>query len=261
MNNDEILIFFLENKSSPDINRILKYLTDDEKYKASQLSNKDSYWEYIASRYLIRFGSEKFFKIDSKNIIIKYSDKWVKLENFFNNEVNISISHTKNLVCFALGKDVLRIWIDIEYFRNIPQNDIKEISWSILSDKEKNILHYPIKLLTSKKFLQYWTIKEAFSKAIWLWLKTPFNLISLGKLQTNKWIQPILPEEFFSLNKNWEIASFSINWKYSFSITINQEYQKMMKFSILSFWEYIIPEKINTSKNIKYEKSTIINID
>lgn len=99
---------------------------------------------------------------------LKYSDN---NKPFFNDPVSVSISHTENMVICAVCRSG-KLGIDIEKITVTKYEDYSE--YFTINEMEK------IKKNGLKIFYEFWTMKEALSKATGEGFLLPFNQLDLS---------------------------------------------------------------------------------
>ena len=82
-------------------------------------------------------------------------------------EIEISISHTKGLVCCAVSKKP--VGVDCEYRRTVPIRTMERVC------TEKELADILAADDPSARFTVYWTLKESISKQRGTGLKEPFK--------------------------------------------------------------------------------------
>lgn len=123
--------------------------------------------ETIVSYLLLKYA---YFKAFNKELNINHILKDKNGKPYLKNkEIFFNISHSKNYVCCGISK--FEIGIDIEENRKINKASIKKI----LTEDEYQI--------PDIKIIEYWVIKEAYSKYLGLGLKLNFSDISVKNIE------------------------------------------------------------------------------
>jgi 4'-phosphopantetheinyl transferase len=89
--------------------------------------------------------------------------------------IEFNISHTNSLIVFAVGRD-LKIGIDIEQLRCLTTQ--LEIADRFFGEVEASDLRLLPPHLRSRRFLEYWTLKEAYLKARGRGLSIPLDSVA-----------------------------------------------------------------------------------
>jgi len=140
----------------------------------SKISKKDISKKFLSYVYY----QEKNKKIDLNKIEYgKYGKPYYEKDFFFN------ISHSKNYICIATSTS--EVGIDIEEDRNITSGLEKRI----LTDEE--LMNDNINLI------EYWVIKEAYSKYKGLGLRMPFNKVSSSEIKLELNVYNLCNDEYY----------------------------------------------------------------
>lgn len=141
-------------------------IEEDIKNKIKQnkyFKNSISFLSYILLSYIYYKIYKKYLNF---NEILKDKNGKPYLKN---NEFKFNISHSKNYICIGISK--YEIGVDIEEERKINKNAISKF---LTEDEiEKNMLSP----------LEYWVLKEAYSKYLGFGLKMDFKNINAIKLK------------------------------------------------------------------------------
>jgi len=135
--------------------------------------------------------------------------------------IQFNLSHTKGMIVCAVSKQC--VGIDVEGSR--PLNHIKQISQRHFTAKEYEdifLIQQPEKQL--HRFYTYWTLKEAFVKAIGFGLSIPLKKIGFIQLKNNDWILGHAVELLTKgTNSNWFFFNKFILNDYQVSIAIDSK--------------------------------------
>jgi len=167
------------------------YLSDYEKARANRFKHESDYNCYISVHALLRIELSKLLRTKAKSIIIGES----KNGKPFTSGVDLpfSLSRTKNVFAFAIGRSGQYLGIDIEQIK--PGIDSINISRKYFSIKEQQLI-FSFNRITDQNhaFFEIWTRKEALLKAIGVGINTELskvqvlegeNHIDLEGVQTN----------------------------------------------------------------------------
>lgn len=124
------------------------------------------------------YRQEKSKKINLDKIEYGEYGKPYYKDNFFYN-----ISHSKNYICIATSTS--EVGIDIEEERKIT------------SGLEKRILTVEELINDNINLIEYWVIKEAYSKYKGLGLRMPFNKVSVSEIKQNLNVYNLCNDKYY----------------------------------------------------------------
>lgn len=181
------------------------FLCFDENQKASRFKFKDDQNRCIISRACLRILCGKYLSKIPKSIEFAYKEKgkpYIREADF-----SFNVSHSKDIVLIGFSK-FENLGIDVEYNRDM--NDFMSIAKNYFHEKECEILESVPKTLRKCFFLRYWTVKEAYVKALGEGLgksansfyadgdlcgKKFLNIIDAGSLDKNFFVHSFLPQD------------------------------------------------------------------
>ncbi len=102
--------------------------------------------------------------------------------------MSFNLSHTRGLVAFGLHNQ--SIGVDVECLRD--NVDMKTLSRRVLSQAETHSLNLEAPA-SQTRFFDYWTIKEAYSKARGLGITMPFRVLDFA-IDSNGFFDPKLDQ-------------------------------------------------------------------
>ncbi len=250
-----IFISNINKKSNININKLLKILSKEELIELNNKKNYKSFYKYVYSRYMLKYCLSKIFNINIKNIIINRMSNWsLYINNKDIKKTNVSISYSNNIIICAIWINVKKLWIDVEYKKYISKKEIINLNNEILHEKEKKYHNN-----TLNDFLNIWTIKESFAKAIGLWLAMDFKNILIFYWKYNYLYTTINNLNEFNLNSNnLSILNFLYNEKYHISLVFYlKNFFDIYNINIHLFWSN---DNINISNIYKTKNIIKINI-
>ena len=183
-------------------------LSGDERSRADRFRFPDDRRRYIVARGTLRHLLGKQFDRPPQTIEFcygKYGKPSVVSDNDGSCNFHFNVSHSGELALCALGRRH-RVGIDIEKLKPIQRLD--SMMERCLSDKE--IAQVGDETNSTRAFLQRWTCKEAYLKAIGVGLSqpmktieveiSPFKLVYVPKDCEGGWyLHPIkVPDEYVS---------------------------------------------------------------
>ena len=160
---------FLQNFSKPQIEKFIEFYGQNFK---SEKRRK----EHALGRFLVKTTARYFYGLNNTEIGIKKNKPY-----FINNELNFSISHSKNIV--LAGFDKMPLGVDVE---EMKQRNIKDI----LAHMGLNIEN-----VSEELFYRYWTAYEAKIK-----LQNEVNSVCTLKLLPD-FMLSILGNQSFDISK------------------------------------------------------------
>ena len=140
-----------------------EYLSDSESARAERFKHISDYNVYVAVHALLRIELSKIMGIKAKSIRISESETGKPFIADF--DLPFSLSRTKNMFAFVIGKHDQILGIDIEQIK--PEIDFKNISLNYFSiEEQQSILSLKNDADQKRTFFEIWTRKEALLKAL-----------------------------------------------------------------------------------------------
>ena len=102
---------------------------------------------------------------------------------YYNDKFFFNISHSKNYIC--IGTSTSEVGIDIEEERKIT------------SGLEKRILTIEEMMDDKINLLEYWVIKEAYSKYKGIGLRMPFNKVSISQIKQSLNVYNLCTDKYY----------------------------------------------------------------
>ena len=135
-------------------------LSAEDQKQFDKISNKNRALEFSASRFLLRkilrenYGCPHDFQINTSK----------RGKPFINSDIYFNITHTENIIGLVISKE-FEVGIDIE-----SQNRVKSynnVAKKYFSKNEIDFIEAEVdQEKKTKRFLQLWTLKEAFFKTV-----------------------------------------------------------------------------------------------
>ncbi|MEI8132724.1 MAG: 4'-phosphopantetheinyl transferase superfamily protein [Leptolinea sp.] len=153
----------------------LHLLTEDEKTRAERLKSKIASDQQIISRGILRLILGRYLDMKPEDLTFT-TGQFGKpfLSNPVDTSINFSLTHSSNLILFAIGKRK-NIGIDVEKIEE--KTDLVGISSLVFSSDER--LAFSISTNPLRDFYVLWTAKEAILKASGRGFSYPSNKFSV----------------------------------------------------------------------------------
>lgn len=142
---------------------LTEYLSESESVRAERFTHSSDYKCYVAVHALLRIELSKLMGIKAKSVSIAVSETGKPF--IPDSDMTFSLSRTKNMFAFVIGRDDQCLGIDIEQIK--PEIDFKNISFNYFSVEEhRSILSFKDIADQKRTFFEIWTRKEALLKAL-----------------------------------------------------------------------------------------------
>ena len=168
-----------------------EYLSDHEKSRAESFRQECDYRCFVSVHALLRIELSKLLGTKAKSIRIGQSEYGKPFISDM--DLPFSLSRTKNLFAFVVGRSNQFLGIDIEQIK--PDIDFISISRNYFSIKEQQLILSFNNIADQKRtFFEIWTRKEALLKAIGVGINTELskvqvleggNMLDIEGVQTN----------------------------------------------------------------------------
>ena len=148
-------------------------LSSDEKNRAYRFHFSEDKNRFIAHRALLRLLLSRYLGVEPLELRFSYNPQGKPLlENTSRAPICFNLSHSQELALYAftMGREV---GVDIEALRLVP--DAEKIAERYFTGEEAQRLREAPSHLKNEIFLQLWTAKEAFIKALGMGLSMPLN--------------------------------------------------------------------------------------
>jgi len=200
------------------------FLTSEDKEKVKWFKFEEDRNNYIISKGILRLLLVDYLKSNNSDLVISRQKKG---KPFAENDRSLFFNMSDSgKVCVYVFTRVSEVGIDIEQKRLL--HDLDELIQRNLTNKEQNFLSKnPSE--KAKNFFRFWTIKEAYLKAIGEGMRlTPDNLefsIENGNIKLMN--QQGIPEQ-----ENWIIKEFSPKTYYFGALVYKNENTRIKHFII-----------------------------
>ncbi len=157
------------------LNVLKELLSDDEQARAGRFRFWRDQRRFIAGRGILRQLISRYFHIHPRSIEFHYSEFGKPF--VLDGDLGFNLAHSQDSILygFCLSKD---IGVDLEYLR--PIEDVTSIASRYFSPAEtRAILGVPVEQ-QNELFLSYWTLKEAYIKAIGQGLSYPLDAFEVS---------------------------------------------------------------------------------
>lgn len=147
----------------------LEYLSPGESARADRFKHVSDYNCYVAVHALLRIELSKRIRIKAKSIRIADTDTGKPYLPGY--DLSFSLSRTKNMFAFVIGKNDQILGIDIEQIK--PEIDFLSIALNYFGTEEQKTVFSSRNAEAQKLiFFEIWTRKEALLKALGVGLNT-----------------------------------------------------------------------------------------
>jgi len=234
------------NKQVKNIEFFKSLLSIEESEKINNLYLEKNKKKSIISRALLRYILSLYIDINPneiKFIYNKHGKPYLDIKQNSNN-INFNLSHSNNLIVYAIAKNQ-ELGIDVEKFRN--NFDINKLAKRYFSENELSIFEKVSENKKIKIFFSIWTKKEAFLKAKGMGIYTPLNKINVSSnfIEDN--------------NELWQFENLKINYKYSTKLAVkNKDYSVKYFLFNKTLWIYTIHWIFSNDDMVMNTKSNFI---
>ncbi len=157
--------YALYNANNIDENDIVflaeKFLHENEKNIIKRRKKIVAKKEYIASRFLIKSYIAEHLVIPYQTLQLSFDTESAQLKALYKGQslaFNISLTHSKGFIFFAITNDAINVAVDLEHQNTVRDTQAlanayfhpDEVNWLLDSDQTQ--------------FYQLWTLKEALAK-------------------------------------------------------------------------------------------------
>jgi 4'-phosphopantetheinyl transferase len=158
---------------------LIQLLSADERYQASRFRNSIHRTRFITRRAFLRHVLSQYCEVPAREITFSYSAYGKPLLRYPTSNLRFSLSHSEHLAACAVTWD-REIGLDIEKVRTIP--DISDIARMFFSAHEREGLARLPANMRNLAFLNFWTRKEAYLKAVGKGLSVPLTRLDVASL-------------------------------------------------------------------------------
>ena len=175
--------------------KLVDYLTSDYLLDKREIDrsnklifNKDRNL-YKASHVFLRRILSRYSDVDPEHWGFSYNNFGKPaIKNHGQENLNFNLSHTHSMIACAVGYQY-DLGIDIE--SNVTLNDLEDMCHLVLCDNERgNVLSAPPSQ-QEKTFYRYWTLKEAYVKALGKGLTIPLKNIKYESTTVSSWLSSV----------------------------------------------------------------------
>jgi len=199
-----------------DSSRFIRFLSEEEKNRATRLKCSVASCQQIISRGILRLLLSNYTGLNPKELVFgKNPFGKPFLCNPVNSEICFNLTHSGNLLLFAIGKEK-GVGIDVEKIEE--KIDIKGISTLVFSFDEQQTLSRSMDPI--QDFYALWTAKEAILKASGRGFSYPINQFSVVMYNGTPKLS-FIPEEITG-GYSYSLSSFSPANGYTAAIAIIQ---------------------------------------
>lgn len=205
-------------------------LSEDEQKRYKSFFFEHHRNQYLVSHALLRTTLSSYVNIPPNNWIFSY--------NFYGRpkickppctpELRFNLSRTQGIAVCLIASNI-DVGIDIESEKNL--NDPKLLYGHVLSPVEISRLQRVSGQTLKKKFLIYWTLKEAYIKAIGTGLSFPLTQVSF-KLHPHGSAHISFDTKQKDNPSDWQFAYFSPTPKHILALALRKKKRDDLKIKI-----------------------------
>lgn len=224
---DEIHFYIIElDNLKPELPEIKSALSKSELETANKFRFNKDRERFIITRYILRKILSNYLYIPPKEIqIITNQYGKPKLDSELNNNIQFNISHSGNLVIYALNL-FNEIGVDVEKIDNTINH--LEIADNYFSTDEIEFLNISVSQNEiAEKFFRIWTRKESLLKAIGIGLLPDLKKISV--IENRFYDDKLSPNLKASINNIWNIETLIIDNFYKASLAYSGDFKKIIE--------------------------------
>lgn len=227
LSNEIYLWYFSAEEITED--RYISWLSVDEVKRLNQYGLESKRQQCFISRVLVRYVMSQHFP-DIKSWewqfnYAKYGKPYLDKVHGLK-DVYFNVSHSRNMYVVAIGG--LQLGIDCEWLGNSFIN--RNVAACYLTAKEMKIIDLTSPLCKQKKLIEFWTQKEAISKAIGVGLNLDFKNICLAR----KFMSSVFSEGNRHINfQDFDLYAVCDLKEYIVCIAVNSFQQKIKQKIIM----------------------------
>lgn len=175
------LHIWIADLASQHYDSVREYLSPSEQARADRFHFQKDRDSYEKARGILRFLLGNYLDVSPANIQIsttKLGKPYVS-ELLNGQTLSFNLSHSYGVAVYAFALDH-PVGIDVETLRPIP--DLDQLAARFFTENERKSLQSIEPSARTKAFLQYWTRKEAYLKAIGLGLSISPEEVDVSSL-------------------------------------------------------------------------------
>ncbi len=153
--------------------RLTGWMTGANLVRLHQMASPRKKREYIISQAMLRVILAKYLHTEPAALRFRRSEAGrPMLDEPFDKAVLFSMTHSGNRAAYAVTRS-FNAGVDIECFN--PRRRYESVAWRFFSEKENEVLRRHPRPQMERMFYQFWTAKEAVSKALGTGLAYPLS--------------------------------------------------------------------------------------
>jgi len=161
------------NQPSAQVFELFNILATDERARAQRFCFDKHRRRFIVARGMLRQILSRYVRVEPQNIQFGYGDKGKPfLRGHIPPNVQFNLSHSDDVALLAVTADA-EIGVDFEVIQPVCDTDC--IAKQFFSASECAALQYRSIADSLEMFFNFWTRKEAFTKALGCGLSTPLD--------------------------------------------------------------------------------------
>jgi 4'-phosphopantetheinyl transferase len=185
---NQVHLYYLEFAPYLEIvPQLSDWLSEEERQRAARLKFAEGRDRFILSHAYTRFVLARYLGIHPRDVAFRTSETgkpWVADESgVMGDRFGFNLSHCKTYAAIVVASTAL-VGVDVEECR--PNVDAVGIAKRYFAPEEFEVFDTLSPEETAQYFLQIWTCKEAFVKAIGLGLSYSLNRFKVTGLQTDR---------------------------------------------------------------------------
>lgn len=221
-NNHNVDIWISDIDEGVDRNLLREYgklLSNEENARMRVLSSQRVRVRYLITRAMVRCVLARYAKIhpsEWKFSTTPYGRPVCAPDMNLSRSLSFNISHSENLIALVVATD-RDVGIDIERTaRNVDSIELARRFYFSLEAADISSKKEPYR---SYRFMEYWTLKEAYVKACGLGLSIPFNHFSFDLRDRGKIVHHIHSAHLDS-GRRWAFKQYSIEKDHLLAVCI-----------------------------------------
>jgi len=162
-----------QNQTQSCVDSLKKWLSDDEKNRASQFYTPQLQNRYVVRRAILRYLLGRYTQIEPAKLNFTYGRN--NKPHLPDSKIHFNLSHSEDIAMIAVSRH--RLGIDIEAVKSI--SDITLIAQRHFAPIEQTDLFSYTPDQQTAAFYHYWTLKEAFIKRDGRGLEIPLDSFAM----------------------------------------------------------------------------------
>jgi 4'-phosphopantetheinyl transferase len=170
--------------------------------------------------------------------------------------LQFNLSHTQGMLACAVS-NAGAIGVDVE--RHKPLQDVASLCHTALADTERaDVLSNPDATRREQRFFTYWTLKEAYLKALGMGLSLPLQQFSFRQGKSEQWrlhCQTALPDD----EGHWQFLACQIDESHSLALAVQIANFPDQHACVLNHSRTVLITASNSANNACWSMATSIS--